>query len=126
MSVMARHPRVHHREHRIAQSFCGNCVGVFPFLDQHENLQIARCTSACERAGGGAVDHDAQTQGRYSDMGRAIQQVLCHDGSPGNFVGAAIDVTLSGRIIGVDWPVREKRPAPGLAALAFVLTSYLP
>jgi hypothetical protein len=27
-------------------------------------------------------------------------------------VGAAIDVTLSGRIIGVDWPVWEKRPTP--------------
>jgi hypothetical protein len=59
-------------------------------------------------------------------MGRAIQQVLCHDGSPGKFVGAAIDITLSRRMIAVDWRVRERRPACGLAAFAFVMTSYLP
>jgi len=40
-------------------------------------------------------------------MDWAIQQVLCHDGSPGNFVGAAIDITLLGRMIAVDWRVRE-------------------
>src|SRR6266849_1751690 len=86
ISFMAKHPRIHHQEHRIAQFFCGNCVGAFAFFDEHENLQIARRTSACERTCGRAVDHGAQTQGHCGDMDRALEQMLSHAGSPGILV----------------------------------------
>jgi hypothetical protein len=68
MSFMASHPRVHHHEHRIAQSFCRNCIGAFAFFDEHEDLQISHRASSRERAGGRDVDHGAQAQGCYSDM----------------------------------------------------------
>src|SRR5215831_1762724 len=82
-SFVADHPRIHHREQCFARGFCGNRIAAFAFLDQHENLQIARRTSACERTCGRTNDHGAQAQGRYSDLDRAVEQVLSHGGYPG-------------------------------------------
>jgi len=42
------------------------------------------------------------------------------------FVGAAADMTSSGRVIAVGLEGSEKQPACGLAAFAFVVMSYLP
>src|SRR5215471_10624332 len=68
VSFVTDHPGMHDRDHCITQSFCRDRVGAFAFLDQHENLQVARCTSACERARVCAVDHGAQTDGHDSNL----------------------------------------------------------
>jgi hypothetical protein len=68
MSSMANQPCVHHHEHLIARFFCGIELALFALFDQHENLQVSRRTSACERAGDRVVDRGAKTQGRQSAM----------------------------------------------------------
>ena len=44
-SFVTDDPRVHHRQHRIAQLCRVACAGTFPLLDHDEDLQVTPCTS---------------------------------------------------------------------------------
>src|SRR6267154_2066598 len=82
-SFVTDDPRLQHREHRVAQLICGDSVGVFTLLDQHEDLQVTRRASPCKRTGCCAVNHHrAQTDRDETPSYRQCRWALVHGLSP--------------------------------------------